>query len=74
MQVVAQLLNLPERIDVQLDKLISTTINYLLLAQGQQDVETRLLAEEILVSVVKSVPGNMTRTGNYCDHPSTCYT
>jgi hypothetical protein len=56
-QVASQLSNLPDRTDSQVDKLLSTTINYLLLAQGQSDVETRLLAEEILVSVVKSVPG-----------------
>ena len=56
-QVASQLSNLPDRSDSQLDKLLSTAINCLLLAQGQSDVETRLQAEEILVSVVKSVPG-----------------
>ena len=46
-QVATQLLNMPDRSDSQFDKLIATTINYLLLAQSTADVDTRLHAEEV---------------------------
>ena len=54
-QVVAQLLNMPDRTDSQFDKLLATTINYLLLAQSATDVDTRLHAEEVLVRLVRAV-------------------
>ena len=46
-QVATQLLNMPDRSDSQFDKLLATTINYLLLAQSAADVDTRLHAEEV---------------------------
>jgi hypothetical protein len=46
-QVATQLLNMPDRSDSQFDKLVATTINYLLLAQSTADVDTRLHAEEV---------------------------
>jgi hypothetical protein len=54
-QVAAQLLNMPDRTDSQFDKLLATTINYLLLAQSVADVDIRLHAEEVLVRVVRAV-------------------
>ena len=46
-QVATQLLIMPDRSDRQFDKLVATTINYLLLAQSTEDVDTRLHAEEV---------------------------
>jgi hypothetical protein len=54
-QVATQLLNLPERRDAQFDKLLAITINYLLLAQGAADVDTRLYSEDVLQNVVEGV-------------------
>ncbi len=50
--MATQLLSMPNRSDTSFDKLLATTINYLLLAQGAADVATRLHAEE-----VNSTPG-----------------
>lgn len=49
---------MPDRTDAQFDKLLATTIDFLLLAQGADDVATRLHAEEVLVAVVNAVSGD----------------
>ena len=57
-QVATQLLSLPPRHESHFDRLLATTINYLLLAQGAVDVSVKLHAEEVLLRVVRAVPSS----------------
>ena len=70
-QVATQLLNMPDRSDSQFDKLIATTINYLLLAQSTADVDTRLHAEEVgdAFAGTRAGPRASTRAGGAIVRP-----
>ena len=68
-QVATQLLAMPDRSDSQFDKLLATTINYLLLAQSATDVDTRLHAEEAS-SVFHTSYHVYRATDHVCAHPA----